>query len=54
VSTNLPPETVTPKTSLTWDVAIIMAAAEVKPADTGPDIKSIKNPETIFINYWAN
>lgn len=22
-----------------------MAAADVKPADTGPDMKSIKNPE---------
>lgn len=31
--------------SLTWDVAIIIAAADVKPAETGPDMKSIKKPE---------
>lgn len=33
-----------PKMSLTCEVAIIMAAAEVNPADTGPDMKSIKKP----------
>lgn len=33
-----------PSRSFSWDVAITIAAADVKPADTGPDIKSIKNP----------
>lgn len=33
-----------PRTSFTCDVAIIIAAADVNPADTGPDTKSIKKP----------
>jgi len=33
-----------PSKSFSWDVAITIAAADVKPADTGPDMKSIKNP----------
>lgn len=35
-----------PSKSFSWDVAITIAAADVKPAETGPDMKSIKNPET--------
>jgi hypothetical protein len=34
-----------PKTSLICVVAIMMAAADVKPTDTGPEMKSIKKPE---------
>lgn len=33
-----------PSRSFNCDVAITIAAAEVKPADTGPEMKSIKNP----------
>lgn len=45
VSRNFPPEKESPRTSFTWDVAMIMAAAEVNPADTGPEMKSIKKPK---------
>lgn len=34
-----------PSRSFSWDVAITIAAADVKPAETGPEMKSIKNPE---------
>jgi hypothetical protein len=34
-----------PRTSLICVVAIMIAAADVKPTDTGPEMKSIKNPE---------
>lgn len=34
-----------PRISFTWLVAIIIAAADVKPTETGPDIKSNKNPD---------
>lgn len=43
-SRNLPPLMLMPRISFTWLVAMIMAAADVKPTETGPDIKSIKNP----------
>lgn len=33
-----------PSKSFTWDVAITIAAADVKPAETGPDMKSIRKP----------
>lgn len=33
-----------PSRSFNWDVAITIAAADVKPAETGPDMKSIRNP----------
>lgn len=35
-----------PRRSFNWDVAMTIAAADVKPAETGPDMKSIKNPKT--------
>lgn len=35
-----------PSRSFSWDVAMTIAAADVKPAETGPDMKSIKNPKT--------
>lgn len=35
-----------PSISFTWDVTIMSAAADVKPDETGPEIKSIRNPET--------
>lgn len=48
--------------SFTWLVAMIMAAADVKPTETGPEMKSIKNPErkefaregllTLNCNVW--
>jgi hypothetical protein len=44
-SRNLLPGKLRPRTSLICVVAIIMAAADVKPTDTGPEMKSIKNPE---------
>lgn len=34
-----------PRISFTWLVAIIMAAADVKPTETGPDIKSNRKPD---------
>lgn len=37
-----------PRRSFSWDVAITIAAADVKPAETGPDIKSIRNPEKMY------
>lgn len=43
--TNLVPETLIPRISFTWLVAMIIDAADVKPTDTGPDIKSNKNPK---------
>lgn len=33
-----------PIMSLTWDTTISMATADVNPAFTGPEMKSIKNP----------
>lgn len=43
-SMKLPAWKDSPRISLTWDVAIMIAAAEVNPADTGPEMKSIKKP----------
>jgi len=43
-STNLVPVTWTPRISFTWLVAMMIDAADVKPTDTGPDIKSNRNP----------
>lgn len=40
-----------PSKSFSWDVAITIAAADVKPAETGPDIKSIKNPRKRTSRY---
>lgn len=34
-----------PRISFTWLVAIIIAAADVKPTETGPDMKSSKKPD---------
>lgn len=45
--TNLVPETLSPRISFTWLVAMIIDAADVKPTDTGPDIKSSKNPNIV-------
>lgn len=42
--TNLVPVTLIPRMSFTWLVAMMIEAADVKPTDTGPDIKSSKNP----------
>jgi hypothetical protein len=42
--TNSVPETLIPRISFTWLVAMIIDAADVNPTDTGPDIKSNKNP----------
>jgi len=33
-----------PSRSFSWDVAITIAAADVNPADTGPDMKSMRKP----------
>lgn len=44
ISIKLFPDTTIPRISLTWDVRITRAAADVKPEPTGPDIKSIRNP----------
>ena len=38
------PVAVIPNTSLTCDVTMIRAAADVNPEETGPDMKSITNP----------
>ena len=34
-------------TTSTWLLAIVIAAADVKPAMTGTDMKSIKNPSLV-------
>ena len=38
------PVALIPNTSLTCDVRMIRAAADVNPEETGPDMKSITNP----------
>ena len=38
------PVAIIPNTSLTCDVTMIRAAADVNPEETGPDMKSITNP----------
>jgi len=38
------PVALIPNTSLTCDVTMIRAAADVNPEETGPDMKSITNP----------
>jgi hypothetical protein len=38
------PDALIPNISLTCDVTIIRAAADVNPEETGPDMKSITNP----------
>lgn len=38
------PDAFIPSTSLTCDVTMIRAAADVNPEETGPDMKSITNP----------
>ena len=37
---------------LSWLEAIVMAAAEQNPAVTGTDIKSITNPEIVFLAIY--
>lgn len=44
VCTKVVPEAIMPRTSLTCEVTMIRAQAEVNPEDTGPDTKSIRNP----------
>lgn len=44
ISMNCEPLAEMPRMSLTCDVTIIKATADVKPELTGPDTKSIKNP----------
>lgn len=44
VSTKVVPDALMPRTSFTCDVTIISATADVKPDETGPDTKSIRNP----------
>lgn len=45
VAINVDPDARIPNMSFTWDVRIISATAEMKPEDTGPEIKSIRKPE---------
>lgn len=44
ISMNVVPFALIPKISLTCDVRIIKATADVNPDETGPETKSIKNP----------
>lgn len=44
-STNLLPVIWMPRMSFTWLVAMIIAAADVKPTETGPDMKSNRKPD---------
>lgn len=44
---NLPPGKLNPRMSLTWVVAMMMAAADVNPTETGPLMKSIRKPRII-------
>lgn len=48
ISINWEPLAGIPRISLICDVTIIKATADVKPELTGPDTKSIRNPETKF------
>lgn len=43
-----------PNKSLTWVVAMMMAAADVNPTDTGPEMKSKRKPveRCYFIKIW--
>jgi hypothetical protein len=52
-SRNLLPGKLSPRTSLICVVAIMMAAADVKPTDTGPEMKSIKKPEKTEQVYFT-
>lgn len=45
ISINWEPLAGMPRMSLTCDVTIIKATADVKPELTGPDTKSIRNPK---------
>lgn len=57
VSMNFPLLIRIPRISFTWLVAIIIAAADVNPTDTGPDIKSMRNPvnrKCLFIFLHIN
>lgn len=53
--TNLPLDTWSPRISFTWLVAMMIDAADVKPTDTGPDMKSNRNPNrrTMFYSNVA-
>lgn len=44
ISEKVVPAACTPIKSLTWDAIMSIATADVYPAFTGPEIKSIKNP----------
>jgi hypothetical protein len=44
ISTNVVPLPLIPKISLTCDERMMRATALVKPDETGPDTKSIRNP----------
>lgn len=41
-----------PRRSFSWDVAMTIAAADVNPAETGPDMKSIRNPKSVTRGYY--
>lgn len=44
MSSRVDPTARMPIMSLTWDTTMSMATADVNPAFTGPEMKSIKNP----------
>jgi hypothetical protein len=58
------PDAVIPNISLTCDVTMIRAAADVNPEETGPDMKSITNPvdkeskqlfnHEMWLYFWQN
>lgn len=54
-STNVSAEYDNPNKFLNWAEAIVIAPAEVKPATTGVDTKSTKNPENYnsFLKTFA-
>lgn len=47
----VPPDAVIPRTSLICDVTMIRATADVKPDDTGPETKSMRNPRVIKVSF---
>lgn len=44
ISVNTDPGAYIPRMSLTWEVRMIKATADVKPEDTGPEMKSMRKP----------
>lgn len=53
ISNRVVPTARIPSTSLTCDAMMSIETADVNPEFTGPDIKSIKKPATIYSNIMG-